>query len=66
MCSITEHYKQNSTYVDDSISGGGRAITKNATTAALESLIATLNLIDFWINHCNHNYQVYGKCIIKV
>ena len=33
MCSITAHDILIPTYVDDAISGGGRAIPKNATTA---------------------------------
>ena len=53
---ITAHYKQQPRYVDDASSGGGRAIPKNATTAALESLGATLNFIDCWLKHCHHNY----------
>ena len=47
MCSIPAHDKLQSTYVDDAGSGGGRAIPNNATTAALESLGATLTFI-----HC--------------
>ena len=35
MCSITAHDNQQPTYVNDEISGGGREIPKNATTAAL-------------------------------
>ena len=38
MCFITAHNKQKHTCVDDAISGGGRSIPKNSTTAALESL----------------------------
>ena len=38
MCSITAHDNQQHTYIDDSGSGSGRGIPKNATTAALESL----------------------------
>ena len=41
MCSITAHEKLQSTYVDDASSIGGRAIPKNAKTAALESLGST-------------------------
>ena len=35
MCYITAHYKEQPTYVDDASSGGGKEITKNATTSAL-------------------------------
>ena len=56
MCSITAYDKIQPTYVDDASSGGGRAIPKNATTAASESLGATLNFIDCWLKHCHHNY----------
>ena len=56
MCSITAHNKLQPTYVDDASSGGGRAIPKNETTAALESLGATLNFIDFWLKLFHNNY----------
>ena len=35
MCSIIAYNKQQPTYVDDEISGGGTPITKNATTEEL-------------------------------
>ena len=35
MCSIIANYKKQHTYVYDESSGGGRPITKNATTEAL-------------------------------
>ena len=35
MCYITSHDKQQPTYVDYSNSGGGRAISNNATRAEL-------------------------------
>ena len=49
MCSITAHDKLQPTYVDDTISVGGRAITKNAATTALESIGETLNFINSWL-----------------
>ena len=61
MCSITAHDKIQPTYVDYSNSVGGRAISKNATTAALESLGVTLNLIDFWLKLFHNNYEVRSK-----
>ena len=70
MCSIIAHDKQQPTYVDDSISDGGRSISKNATTSALQSLGATLNFIGCWLKHFQHNYQVilimYHEAIIKL
>ena len=36
MCSITAHDKKQPKYVDDTSSGGGREIPKNATTAVLK------------------------------
>ena len=51
MCYITSHDSQQPTYVDDASSGGGREITKNATTAALKLLGTTLNNIDCLIKH---------------
>ena len=44
MFPITAHDKKNPTYVDDGISGGGREIPKNETTAALYSLCETLKI----------------------
>ena len=35
MCYVTSYNKQKNTYVDDTISGGGRAMPKDATTTAL-------------------------------
>ena len=58
MCSITEHDKQQPTYVDDASSGGGISIPKNKTTAALKPLGETINFIGFWLKHFHHNYQV--------
>ena len=70
MCSITAHYKQQPTYVENASSGGGRAIPKNATLAELQSLGATLNFIDFWLKNFQHNYQVrlmiYHEAMIKM
>ena len=58
MCSITAHEKQQPTYLDDAKSGSSREIPKNATTASLKQLGATLNFIDCWLKHFRHNYQV--------
>ena len=49
ICYITAHDRKQSSYVDDSSSGDGRAIPNNATTASLESLGETLNYIDCWL-----------------
>ena len=57
MCYMTAHYRQQSKYVDNSISSGGIAIPKNATTASLKSLGATLNFIDCWLKHFQQTYQ---------
>ena len=57
ICSITEYYRQQPTYVDDSISAGGVSIPKNATTSALKSLGANLNFIYCWLKHLHRNYQ---------
>ena len=55
---ITTYDKQKTTYADDAVSGGVRAIRKNATKSALQPLGATLNFIYCWIEHFQHNYQV--------
>ena len=65
MCSITAHDKLQPTYVDDASSGGGIAIPNNATTAASESLGATLNFIDFWLKLFHKNYVVRFKNMMK-
>ena len=56
MCSITSNDKQKPTYVDGESSAGSIEIYNNETTAALKLLDATLNFIDFWIRHFQHNY----------
>ena len=57
MCYITAHDRQQPIYVDDISSAGGKTIPKNATTVAIKSLGATLNFIDCWLRHFQHNYQ---------
>ena len=57
MCSITAHDRQQPKYVDDERSTGGRAKPKNSITVALKPLGETLNFINCWLIHFNHNYQ---------
>ena len=57
MCSIISHDKQQPTYADGKISGGGRPIPKNETTELLEALDATLNFIYFWLEFFHRNYE---------
>ena len=70
MCSITSNDKQKPTYVDGESSAGSIEIYNNETTAALKLLDATLNFIDFWIRHFQHNYQerleMYYEGIIEL
>ena len=70
MCSRTAHDRQQPKYVDDSRSGGGKAIPNNATTAALKSPGATLNSIGFWIKHFQYNSQeiliMYNDSMIEL
>ena len=61
ICSIPAHDKNQPTYVDDSGIGGGRSISKNKTTAALESLGATLNFIHYWRKIFHNNNEVRLK-----
>ena len=67
---MNSHDIQQPTYVDDTSSGDGREIPKNSTTSALKLLGATLNFIDCWLKHFQHNYQVrlvmYHEDIIKL
>ena len=57
MCYIISHDKQQPTYVDDEISGGGIPITKNATTESLEALGDILNFIYCWLKLFHRNYE---------
>ena len=66
ICCITANDKQQPTYVDDARSFGGISITKNATTASLEPLIATLSFIDFGLNTLITIIKLDGKCIMKL
>ena len=70
MCYITAHDRQNPIYVGDTSSSSGRAIPKNSTTIALNSLGAIINFIDYWIKHFQHNYQeilmMYHKYMIEL
>ena len=61
MCSITANDKVQPTYFDDASSVVSRAISKNATTSALESLGATLNFINCWLKLFHNNYEVRSK-----
>ena len=58
MCSIPAHDKLQPTFVDDSDSGSSRAIPKNATTAALESLGTALSFIHCWLKLFHNNSEV--------
>ena len=57
MCSINAHNMQQPTYVDDAISSIGILIPTNSTIATLKSIGATLNFIDCWLKHFQHNYK---------
>ena len=49
---------QTTTYIyDDESSDGGRSISKNAASEALETMGATLNFIDCWLKLFHHNYE---------
>ena len=57
MCYIISHDKQQPTYVDDEISGGGIPITNNKTTESLEALGDILNFIYCWLKLFHRNYE---------
>ena len=57
MCSIDAHKKQQPSYVDDGISGGGKTIPLNYTSEALVSLGAAFDYIDLWIICFDKSYQ---------
>ena len=61
MCSITAHDKLQPTCVDYERIVFGREITNNATTSALELLVATWKFIDFWLKLFHNNYEVISK-----
>ena len=49
MCYIYAHEKNNSSENNDGIRSGGYPIELNATTEALVSLSATINIIGYWL-----------------
>ena len=57
MCYIDAHEKQHTSYVDDSISSGGKAIPPNLTTKALDSLGAAYDFVYCWLKCFDQNYQ---------
>ena len=65
-CYITAHDKQQPTYVNDASSCGGISIPNNETTAALELLGVTLNLLIIFLNTFITIIKLYGKCITKL
>ena len=70
MCYIISHDKKQSLYEDEEIVIGDRPIPNNATTESLKALGTTLNFIDFWLKHFDHNYEVrcgmYNKAMKKL
>ena len=70
MCSITSHYRQKSTYVDDTSNAVGRSMPDNATTTALKPLGETLNFNDCWLKQYQQKYQeiliIYHDAIIEL
>ena len=69
-CSITARDRKKPTCTDDANSSVCRSINNNATTAALKSLVETLNFILCWIKHFQRNYQgiliIYHEDIIEL
>ena len=49
MCCLVAYDKLQLYYKDDEISIGDSSIHDNATTKALEALVATINFIDIWL-----------------
>ena len=57
MCSIDAYERENQSYsCDDGISGEGCPLPTNSTTAALESLGATIDFIGCWLKSLEHNF----------
>ena len=56
MCSIYAYEKHHPSILDDGSSGGGNALTSNATTEALVSLCTNFDFIYCWLEFFDHNY----------
>ena len=57
ICSLDANEKQQPSYIDDGISGGGNEIPQNSTTEALASLGAIFYFVDCWLKVFDQNYQ---------
>ena len=64
MCYIDAHEKQQPSFVNDIIRGGGNVLPSNATTEALVSLSATFDFIHCWIKCFGHNYLEHSNVYI--
>ena len=57
MCNIDAYEREHpSSICDDGVSGGGCPLPSNSTTAALESLGATIYFIGCWLKSLEHNF----------
>ena len=55
MFSIFAHEKKHQSSCDDGSIGGGCSLPSNSTIEALDSLSATIDFIDFWLEALEHN-----------
>ena len=57
MCSIDAYEKEHqSSSCDDGSISGGCPLPENSTTEALESFIATIDVIGCWLKALEHNF----------
>ena len=70
MCSLVAHDRLQDNEQDDESSLGDREIPKDLTVKALNSLGATFNFIDIWLQNFRHNYfdrsEPYTAAIVEV
>ena len=70
MCSLVDHNRIQDDKQDDESSIGNREIPKDATVKALNSLGATFNFIDIWLDNFRYNYfaqsEFYRVAMVKI
>ena len=71
MCNIDAYEREHpSSICDDGVSGGGCPLPSNSTTAALESLGATIYFIGCWLKSLEHNFtewfHIYNNYMIEL
>ena len=66
ICSIGAHKKQQPSYVYDSSRGGGKEMSPNYTTYAMDSLGVAFDFIDCWIRCFEKKKKINQIFIVKL